>query len=119
MALLPAERRILDKIEDSLRHSDPQLARMLKRFAIPIWRGGLVVLVRGPRRLRLLIASVFGLAAVVLIVLASLHGSATIVPCNASRGPAQSTATLKTSSCSTALRPKAGPASTSPVSPAG
>jgi hypothetical protein len=76
MGLRPAERRVLDKIENSLRHSDPQLARMLGRFSVPLTRGGLMVMARRPRRLRLVIAAAVGLAAVIFLVVAALHGPA-------------------------------------------
>jgi|ERR1700761_360407 hypothetical protein len=87
MSLAPAERRALDKIEDSLRHSDPQLARMLRRFTVPITHGGLVILARRPGRLRLMVMLSVAVAMVAVLVFAALHGPAGVTPCS----PAAST----------------------------
>jgi hypothetical protein len=105
MSLAPSERRALDKIENSLRHSDPRLARMLARFTVPISRGGLMVMMRGPRRIKPLIVSVIALTAISLLVLAVLHSPGTVLPCSASSGSGFTTSTRP--SCPSALQHKA------------
>ncbi|MFY9927112.1 MAG: DUF3040 domain-containing protein [Streptosporangiaceae bacterium] len=83
MSLAPAERRALDGIEDSLRRSDPRLARMLTRFSLPLSRGGLVILARSIRQRRLLVVSVLTVATLAVVVVAALHRPAPPVPCAA------------------------------------
>ena len=80
MSLAPAEQRALDTIADVLRHSDRRLARMLTRFAVPFFRGGLVILIRRlartPRFGRL-VASAVAVAVAALLVVAVLRSPAT------------------------------------------
>jgi len=77
MSLAPAERRALDTIEDALRRTDRRLARMLTRFRLPLARGGLVIILRRPRRLRRLIVSAVAVAAVAWFVVAVIRCPAT------------------------------------------
>jgi hypothetical protein len=83
MSLAPAERRALDGIEDSLRRSDPRLARMLTRFSLPLSRGGLAIQARRIRQRKLLIVSVLAVATLAVVVLTALHRPAPPVPCAA------------------------------------
>jgi peptidoglycan/LPS O-acetylase OafA/YrhL len=83
MSLAPAERRALDGIEGSLRRSDPRLARILTRFSLPLFRGGLAILARRLRRPRLAIVSALAVAAVAVLVVAALHTPEPPVPCAA------------------------------------
>jgi ferric-dicitrate binding protein FerR (iron transport regulator) len=73
MSLAPAERRALDIIEDGLRGSDRRLARMLTRFQVPLARGGLVILIRGPGRRRRLISSAIVVTVVALLAVVIWH----------------------------------------------
>jgi len=81
MSLAPAERRVLDKIEDSLRHSDPRLARMLTRFSLPVFRGGLAVVAHRLWQRRLLVVIALSLVTIAVIVAAALHSPDPPVPC--------------------------------------
>ena len=83
MSLAPAERRALDGIEGSLRRSDPRFARMLTRFSLPLFRGGLAILARRLRQPKLAIVSVLAVAAVAVLVVAALHTPEPPVPCAA------------------------------------
>jgi len=103
MSLLPAERRALNKIEDSLRHSDPRLARMLNRFTVPIARGGLMVLAHrlGTHRRLILVLAVLvaGLAALVI-----MHGPSR-ASCPRTRGSPSVAADTQFTSCPPGQRP--------------
>jgi hypothetical protein len=99
MSLAPAERRALDKIEDSLRRSDPQLSRMMRRFTVPVTRGGLVVMARSPGRTKRLLLLIFILAAIALFVLMAMYGSTGTLPCGYSGNPAVTASSTPNSSC--------------------
>jgi hypothetical protein len=97
MSLVPAERRALAGIEDALCHSDPELARMLARFRVPIARGGLRVLVR-----RLLrpgsILPLIVVIALFLLVLAMVLSPAAPLPCD-QHGGTRFAASVQVSGC--------------------
>jgi hypothetical protein len=103
MSLTPAERRALEKIEDGLRRSDRRLARMLTRFKVPHSRGGLVILVRRPRRHRRPIAAAVAVTALALLVVAILHSPTTPLTCSPPSGTGSAAAAAQASNCPLAL----------------
>jgi hypothetical protein len=102
MSLAPAERRVLDTIEDALRREDRRLARMLTRFAVPLTRGGLAVFFRRPGRPRRLIMSAAVVTAAALFVVATLNSKVTPPNC-AAPTTASAAAALQSSACPPAL----------------
>ena len=99
MSLAPAERRALDKIENSLRHSDPQLSRMMRRFSVPLTRGGLGVMMRSPGRTRRLLLLAVILATLAVLVMLAVWGSTGTLPCGVTANPAVTTATTQGAGC--------------------
>ena len=86
MSLAPAERRALAEIEDSLCRSDPGLARMLRRFSVPIARGGLMVLARRLPRPGSIHPLTIVVIAVILLVLAIVLSPAAPPSCDVHGG---------------------------------
>lgn len=108
MSLAPAERRVLDTIEDALCRSDRRLARMLARFKLPLSRGGLVIFLRRPRRprrprrlrrLRRLIVSAVAVTAAVWVVVGIVR-SPTPPRCSAPRSSGPVAAAAAARNCS-------------------
>jgi hypothetical protein len=99
MSLAPAERRALDAIGDSLRRSDPRLARMLTHFAVPLSRGALAILAYRLWQRRLLVMVILAVVSIAVIVVAALHSPDPPVPCGTISGTGFSVPSTQGGSC--------------------
>lgn len=81
MSLAPGERRALARIEESLCRSDPELADVLTKFSLPVWRDGWNGLTRRLRRFLPFIPVVVAVAVALSFILVIELSAAAPLPC--------------------------------------
>lgn len=85
MSLVPSEREVLARIEDSLRSSDPRLATMLTTFSLPGYGGTVLIWMRRclqQLRYKRLVLVTIAVVAVTLAMIGLLpHAGSSRSPC--------------------------------------